>query len=94
MKLTPRASLALVLALCALGAAAQSYPSRAVRVVVGFPPGGGTDILARVLAPQLSQQLGQPFVVENRPGATTNIASDLVAPTRPDVSRKRFWLFG
>lgn len=84
MKLTPRASLALVLALCALGAAAQSYPSRAVRVVVGFPPGGGTDILARVLAPQLSQQLGQPFVVENRPGATTNIASDLVAKSAPD----------
>ena len=84
MKLTPRASLALVLAFCALGAAAQSYPSRAVRVVVGFPPGGGTDILARVLAPQLSQQLGQAFVVENRPGATTNIASDLVAKSAPD----------
>ena len=65
-------------------AAAQSYPSRAVRVVVGFPPGGGTDILARVLAPQLSQQLGQAFVVENRPGATTNIASDLVAKSAPD----------
>jgi len=63
---------------------AQTYPVRAVRVVVGFPPGGGTDIMARVLAPQLSQSLGQPFVVENRPGATTNIASDLVAKSAPD----------
>jgi tripartite-type tricarboxylate transporter receptor subunit TctC len=82
MKLTLPALLALCL--CALTAAAQPYPSRAVRVVVGFPPGGGTDILARVLAPQLSAQLGQPFVVENRPGATTNIASDLVAKSAPD----------
>src|SRR5918995_4847562 len=73
-----------LLALCALSAAAQPYPSRPVRVLVGFPPGGGTDILARVLAPQLSQHLGQPFVVENRPGATTNIASDLVAKSAPD----------
>ncbi|HWM41719.1 MAG TPA: tripartite tricarboxylate transporter substrate binding protein [Burkholderiales bacterium] len=63
---------------------AQTYPVRVVRVVVGFPPGGGTDIMARVLAPQLSQSLGQPFVVENRPGATTNIASDLVAKSAPD----------
>ncbi len=90
MKLTRHASLALrfalslALAFCALGAAAQSYPSRAVRVVVGFPPGGGTDIMARVLSPRLSEYLGQPFVVENRPGATTNIASDLVAKSAPD----------
>ena len=82
MKLTLPACL--VLALCALNAAAQSYPSRAVRVVVGFPPGGGTDIMARVLSPRLSEYLGQPFVVENRPGATTNIASDLVAKSAPD----------
>jgi tripartite-type tricarboxylate transporter receptor subunit TctC len=63
---------------------AQSYPSRPVRMLVGFPPGGGTDILARVLAPRLSEVLGQQFVVENRPGATTNIASDLVAKSAPD----------
>jgi len=73
-----------LLALCAFSAAAQNYPSRPVRVLVGFPPGGGTDIMARVLAPQLSQSLGQPFVVENRPGATTNIASDMVAKSAPD----------
>ena len=82
MRLTLPACLAL--ALCALSAAAQTYPSRAVRVVVGFPPGGGTDIMARVLSPRLSEYLGQPFVVENRPGATTNIASDLVAKSAPD----------
>jgi tripartite-type tricarboxylate transporter receptor subunit TctC len=63
---------------------AQTYPARSVRMLVGFPPGGGTDIMARVLAPLLQQQLGQPFVVENRPGATTNIASDLAAKAAPD----------
>ena len=77
-------SLHALLALVAIGAEAQTYPARAVRMLVGFPPGGGTDIMARVLAPQLSQQLGQPFVVENRPGATTNIASDMVAKSAPD----------
>ena len=76
--------LSFLLALCSTIAWGQNYPSRAVRMVVGFPPGGGTDIMARVLAPQLSQSLGQPFVVENRPGATTNIASDLVAKSAPD----------
>jgi tripartite-type tricarboxylate transporter receptor subunit TctC len=60
------------------------YPARAVRMLVGFPPGGGTDISARILAPKLSEYLGQQFVVENRPGATTGIASDLVARAAPD----------
>ena len=62
----------------------QGYPARPVRLLVGFPPGGGTDIAARLLAPKLSEYLGQQFVVENRPGATTNIATDLVAKSAPD----------
>jgi len=71
-------------ALLALPAAAQHYPSRPVRVVVGFTPGGGVDINARMLAPKLSEYFGQPFVVENRPGAGTNIANELVAKSPPD----------
>ena len=79
-----KALLALLLGVSVFSATAQTYPARSVRMLVGFPPGGGTDIMARVLAPQLQQQLGQPFVVENRPGATTNIASDLAAKAAPD----------
>src|SRR5579871_1609267 len=66
------------LAAAALGfgaaqASAQSYPARAVRIIVGYTPGGGTDINARLLAPKLSEHFGQQFVVENRPGANTNV---------------------
>src|SRR6185503_10514410 len=71
----------------AASAVAQSYPTRPVRVLVGFPPGGGTDIMARLLAPKLSEYLGQQYVVENRPGATTNIASAMVATAAPTATR-------
>src|SRR6185503_13453841 len=74
----------LALALVAGSVLAQPYPSRPVRMLVGYPPGGGTDIAARVLAPKLSEYLGQQFVVENRPGATTNIATDIVAKAPAD----------
>jgi tripartite-type tricarboxylate transporter receptor subunit TctC len=81
-----RASSLVVLLLTSFATAVlgQAYPTRAVRMLVGFPPGGGTDIAARLLAPKLSEYLGQQFVVENRPGATTNIATDLVAKSAPD----------
>jgi len=74
-----RSLISLLILFCVGLANAQTYPSRPVRMLVGFPPGGGTDIMARFLAPRLAETLGQPFVVENRPGATTNIATDLVA---------------
>ncbi len=74
----------MLLAVFAAGAAAQSYPVRPVRVLVGFTPGGGTDIMARFLTPKLQEYLGQPFIVENRPGATTNVATELVAKAAPD----------
>jgi tripartite-type tricarboxylate transporter receptor subunit TctC len=76
--------LPLLLALCAVSVHGQTYPSRPVRMLVGFTPGGGTDIMARLLAPKLSEYLGQQFVVENRPGAATNIATELVARASPD----------
>lgn len=63
---------------------AETYPSRPVRIVVGSPPGGTYDIVARLIAQWLSARLGQQFVVENRPGAGTNIASDVVAHAPPD----------
>ena len=63
---------------------AQNYPTRAVRLVVPYVPGGGTDFTARVIAPRLSEALGQQVVVENRPGGGTNIGSDLVAKAAPD----------
>jgi tripartite-type tricarboxylate transporter receptor subunit TctC len=63
---------------------ADTYPSRAVRVLVGFAPGSTTDILARLLAPWLTARLGQTFIVENRPGAGANIATDAVVKSPPD----------
>jgi tripartite-type tricarboxylate transporter receptor subunit TctC len=63
---------------------AQSYPSRPVRLMVGFPPGGTTDIVARVIAQWLSERFGTPFVIENRAGAGTNIATEAVVRAPAD----------
>ena len=65
-------------------ARAQGYPSRPVRIIVGFAPGGATDIMARLMGQSLSERLRQPFVIENKPGAATNIATEAVVNAAPD----------
>jgi tripartite-type tricarboxylate transporter receptor subunit TctC len=57
-------------------ARAQAYPTRPVRLIAGFPPGGGTDIIALLIGQSLSERLGQPFVIENRPGAGSNTGTE------------------
>src|SRR5438067_5966827 len=74
----------LLLALGCASAAAQTYPSRTVRIISPFPPGGTSDILARTLAEKLALEWGQPVIAENRPGAAGNIASEYVAKQRGD----------
>jgi tripartite-type tricarboxylate transporter receptor subunit TctC len=63
---------------------AQIYPSRPVRLIVAFPPGGTADIAARLIGHWLSDRLGQPFIIENRPGANANIATEAVVRSPPD----------
>ena len=74
----------LLLAAAALPAFAQSYPSRPIRLIVGYPPGGAVDLIGRLYAQALSVRLGQPVVVENRPGSGSNLAGDIVAKSAPD----------
>ncbi len=74
----------LALGLVPSWAHAQDYPAKPVRMVVGFPPGGGTDILARIVAQKLSETWGQTVIVENRPGASATIAAGVVAQAPPD----------
>jgi len=76
--------LALLLTLACGLASAQDYPNKPVRMVVGFPPGGGTDVVARILQPRLSELLGQAVVIDNRPGATGTVAAGQVAKSAPD----------
>jgi tripartite-type tricarboxylate transporter receptor subunit TctC len=65
-------------------ASAQTYPTRPVRVILGFPPGGGADIVARLIGQRLSEQLGQQFIIDNRPGAASNIATEAVVRAPAD----------
>ena len=80
----------LVLAAAALsaiapsGALAQSYPNKPIKLIVPFPPGGNVDLSARILAPELAKELGQPIVVDNKPGASGMLGLDAVAKSPPD----------
>jgi tripartite-type tricarboxylate transporter receptor subunit TctC len=87
-----RSGRAAVLVLALLGlvpgprpaAAQQDYPNRALHVFIGFPAGSGADILGRYFAAQLEKLAGKPVVVENKPGANSNIAAGIVATAKPD----------
>src|SRR5687768_13175714 len=79
-----RAAFAALALSCAVSVHAQTYPSRPVRVIVPFTPGGISDVLSRALSQNLSGAMGQQFLVENRPGAGTTIAADIVAKSPPD----------
>ena len=76
--------LGLALAACAPFAAAQAFPAKPISFIVPFPPGGTTDVLARALAQDLAKSLGQPIIVENKPGAGATIGADYVAKAKPD----------
>ena len=76
--------LTLLFCLLATGATAQDYPTKPVRILVPYGPGGATDIIARIVAAKLTESLGQSFVVENRQGANGNIALEAAAKAQPD----------
>ena len=78
------AAAAAALAFTAAAALAQNYPAKPIRLILGFPPGGSNDVVARIVAPRLSELLGTQVVVENRPGANATIATEYVARAAPD----------
>ena len=84
MRTLQRILLAALVSASAAYASAQTYPGKAIRLVVPFPPGGTTDILAREVGQRLTEVFGQPVVIDNRPGAAGNIGSDIVAKSAPD----------
>src|SRR5436309_6461464 len=86
MTTASKAVIAIILALAFVGSgsAESVYPERAIRLVVGFPPGGSTDPIARIVQPNVEKQLGQTLVIENRAGAGSAIAIGMVAKAPPD----------
>ena len=85
MKVSRRRFVFAAVGMAAVPAAAQAltaerYPVRPVRILVGYPPGGASDITARLIGQWLAERLGQPFVIENRPGASGNIATEATPP--------------
>ena len=84
MRFAIRAFLTIGATLLCVAPASAAYPDKPVRLIVPFAAGGSTDVLARLIADKLAQSLGQPFVVENKPGASGNIGSELVAKAKPD----------
>ncbi|MBC5768195.1 tripartite tricarboxylate transporter substrate binding protein [Ramlibacter albus] len=83
-RITRRRALAAATLLLAGAAIAQTFPSQPIKLVVPFAPGGGNDILARAIAPRMAEILGQPVIVDNRPGAGGNLGTDAVAKAAPD----------
>src|SRR5438309_9556265 len=79
-----RFALAAALAMLASAAPGEPYPTRPIRLLVSFPPGGASDLVARTLGQPLGPRLGQPVVVENRPGSYGNLAGELAAHATPD----------
>ena len=84
MKFSIRLAVGFFLALITSMLWAQSWPTKPVRMIIAFPPGGPTDLVSRVLAQKLSEQLGQQVIVDNKPGAGGNIAAELAARAAPD----------
>ncbi|MGE5525835.1 MAG: tripartite tricarboxylate transporter substrate-binding protein, partial [Rhodospirillaceae bacterium] len=83
-RIAPRALALVLLAAAAADVQAQNYPTKPVRFVIGFSPGGPSDILTRLVGGKLAEGLGQPFVFDNRPGAGGNIAGEITAKSPPD----------
>lgn len=81
---TRKTLLAILLAALACNALAQSYPSKTIRYIVPWPPGGGADVLSRILSPKLSEALGQSIIIDNRGGASGNIGAEAAAKSPPD----------
>jgi tripartite-type tricarboxylate transporter receptor subunit TctC len=84
MRYVVHALFAITAALLAMSPAQAAYPDRPIRLIVPWAPGGSTDVLARLVAEKLTLSLGQPVIVENKPGASGNIGTDLVAKAKPD----------